>query len=338
MYRRSFLSSVFVILTAAALALSGCTAVTPLTPNGTAPTPRVQAEQGGADNPDVYADPAAFTEALLGAIAAGDRNKLALWMSDPFFSGAWRGAHGEQPAPAALDALFPGELGEGRVLTPAAGADLPALLGGADPLAMPGGGGVEQAVLVSGWGIDGLDDAVLFVARQTDNSLRWRGWLRVNGGFNAARFGGTQRFESETLGFRFDYPKGFTASENPDGSVSVTAPAAPGAGHPGGASIEVLPSGGRSAEQAAQQVYQETRDLLGPGANTHILLLDFDGAPAYVVVGVPSQTMQRELFVARGGQMLRMVFYPDEPDNSPLSSMQMQAVYDMIVNTFHFTS
>ncbi len=87
-------------------------------------------------------------------------------------------------------------------------------MGGKDPLSILGGeAGVTHAFLVSGWGMDGLDEAVLFVSRQADNSLKWHGWMRVRGGFSGERLGGIQPYQNDALGFSLYLPKDFQVSE-----------------------------------------------------------------------------------------------------------------------------
>lgn len=84
-----------------------------------------------------------------------------------------RAAGLSETSPAdALKSLYAGQLGAENRLTLVEDADLKALMGGKDPLSIPRPeAGVTDAFLVTGWGTDGRDEAILFVARQPDNSL-----------------------------------------------------------------------------------------------------------------------------------------------------------------------
>src|SRR5574338_566010 len=73
---------------------------------GAAPTPVVQVTQGSLENPDVYTDPAAFQVALLQALNARDTTRLALWMTDPFFTGVWRMEPAELHPAETLQTLY----------------------------------------------------------------------------------------------------------------------------------------------------------------------------------------------------------------------------------------
>ncbi len=332
------------LLTIAALALSGCSALfQPVITSGTAPTPVVAVEPGGVENPDVYVDPAEFTGALLDdssfeAIAAREREKLAAWMTEPFLTGTWRADLSDTSPADALQELYGSELGAGAALAQVQGADLQALLGGIDPLAFPRAeAGVVEAVLVGGWGQSGLDEAVLFIARRPDNSLAWHGWMRINGGFSGARAGGVTAYRNDALGFSVYLPVGYTVHQASESDISINAPQVEGAGHPGNASIHVEPANGRTAEDLAQQAYAEGKELLGEGANIYIVTLGMDAAAAHVVFGLPGQDMHRQLFMVHNDRLYHMWFYPDEPQHSPVSYAQMETLYAMITNTFTLT-
>lgn len=328
------------LLLAAVLAFSGCSALTqPVAKGAAAPTPVVNVEPGGEENPDIYVDPAEFKEALLKAIAAQDREKLQMWMTGPFLTGTWRADLSDTPPADALQELYASELGAQHQLELVKEADLKALMGGSDPLSIPRAeAGVIEAALVSGWGLDGRDEALLFIARQPDNSLKWHGWMRVNGGFSGARFGGVKAYTNETLGFSVFLPKDYQVNQSTEQYISIVAPAVEGAGHPGLASISVEPANGRTAEEAARQVYLEAKEILGEGGSVTITAAGVDGEPGYVVVGVPGQDMHRQMFVVHNGLLYWFFFTPDEPQHSPVSYTQMEDIFAMVMNTFHFTN
>ena len=328
------------LLLTAALVLSGCsTFIQPVTKSGTAPTPVESFGEPGVDNPDVYVDLAAFKDALLKAITAREREKLQMWMTDPFLTGTWRADLSDTPPVDALQSLYASELGADHPLSLVKDVDLTALMGDSDPLSIPRAeAGVVETALVSGWGQNGLDEAVLFIARQPDNSLKWHGWMRINGGFSGARFGGVEIYQNDILGFSVYLPKDYAVNEYSDQGVSINGPNVEGAGHPGGASIQVEPANGRTAEAVAQQTYTGTKESLGKwGNNVYITPVGMDGTTAFVVTGIPSQSMQRELFMVHNDLLYHFYFHPDEPQQAPISYNQMENLYAMITNTFTFT-
>jgi hypothetical protein len=339
MYRKQMNLFLFQLALIAALLLSGCsTLIEPVTVVGTAPTPVISVIQGGVENPDVYVDPDEFKAALLAAIAAREPEKLEMWMAEPFLTGTWRADLTEKPAVDALQALYTSETGADRQLALVEDVDLQALMGGSDPLSLPGNeAGVIEAALVSGWGQDGLDEAVLFIARRPDNSLRWQGWLRIPGGFNGARFGGVKAYQNDALGFRFYLPKDYQVDAISDQNISINAPAVEGAGHPGNASIQIEPANGRTAEAAARLIYADVKETSGKWVNVSITSMRMDDTTAYLVTGIPSQSLSRQLFMVHNDWLYRIYFAPDEPQQAPVSYTQMENLYAMITNTFDFT-
>jgi len=215
-------------------------------------------------------------------------------------------------------------------------ADLKALMGELDPLSLPrGDAGVTEAVLVSGWGKDGRDEAILFIARTPDNSLKWHGWIEIKGGFSGARLGGIQTYANEAYGYRVYLPKWVEIQETSPSSVLIMAP---GVGHPGqqraAAFIDVEPANGRSVEEIVEQVKAD----LGPGFNIPPgTAMGLDKALAIVLSGLPGQDVNRQLFVVYNDLLVHITFVPDTPQvGTPY--WQMEDLYAMIVNTFHFTN
>ncbi len=236
-------------------------------------------------------------------------------------------------AAEALKSLYSEQLGPESKLALVSDADLKALMGGNDPLSIPGSdAGVTEAFLVSGWGKDGLDEAILFIARQAADDLKWRGWMRVQGGFSGARLGGIQRYQNDLHGYSLYLPKGYQVlDENADETLLL----APGEGDPGmrgSAFIFVEPANSRTTEQVveafiAQQV---------PGLNISIgPAMDIEGSQALVVEGLPGQDPNRQLFMVHGDQLYHMTFVPDSPQAA--GYRQMLDIYAMVTNTFHLT-
>jgi hypothetical protein len=181
--------------------------------------------------------------------------------------------------------------------------------------------------------MDGLDEAILFIARQADNSLKLHGWMVIKGGVSGARLGGIQAYKNNAHGYSMYLPKDCqVSSPNPD-YVSIVAPQANGGGHPGGAYMFVEPANGRTAEQFVEAVKAE----LGSGFNVSIGgAMDIDGLQALVVNGLPGQDPNRQLFMVHDDLLYHIIFMPDYPQGGD-AYRQMEDVYAMIVNTFHFT-
>jgi len=323
----------------AMLVLSSCAPlIQPVTTSGTAPTPILTEVKGGVDNPNVFVDPAVLQAALLQVLAAHDTENLQQWMTDPFFTGTWRGDRFDTSPADALKSLYADQLGAEIHLEPVKNADLKALLGGTDPLSIPSGeAGVMYAFLVSGWGKDGRDEAILFITLQADDNLKWHGWMQIRGGFSGARLGGIQPYKNDALGFSLYLPKG---CEVPDPNASAVLFLAPGVGHPdenrAGAFISVEPANGRTAEQVATQLAEKTKVEMGAGyTGAAITVMDIDGEPAYSVSGLPGQDVNRQLFMVHNDLLYSLMFVPDSPRAAAYS--QMEDMYAMIVNTFHFT-
>jgi len=322
-----------IVLLIAMLVLSGCAPLfQPVRVSGTAPAPVISFEEGGVDNPDVFVDPAAFQAALLQALNAHDTEKLQMWMTEPFLTGTWRADPSDTSPADALKSLYPGEPGAENHLALVTDADLKALLGDKDPLSIPSSeADIIDAFLVSGWGKDGRDEAILFVARQADNSLKWRGWMQIQGGLSGERLGGIQPYNNDRLGFGLYLPKGYQVSEPTENYVAIIGPQVPG--HPGGAYLFVELANGRTAEQVVEAVKAEQ----GPGFNIYIgTVMDIDGTQALVVNGLPGQDPNLQLFMVHNDLLYHIMFMPDDLQAGE-AYRQMQNIYTTLVNTFHFT-
>lgn len=312
--------------------LSGCAPLLqPVTSSGSPPTPVISMERDVGDNPDVFVAPAAFQAALLQALNAGDTQKIQLWMAEPFLIGTWRADLSDTSAVDAVKLLYTEQLGAENRLELVEDADLKALMGGKDPLSIPRGeAGIMDAFLVSGWGMDGLDEAILFVSRQVDNSLKWQGWVVIKGGFSGTRLGGIQLYTDEPYGYSLYLPQNYWITQQTDSQVAIFAR---GEGHPGGAWIVIEPANGRTAEQVVEAVKAE----LGDGFNVSIdTVLDIEGTQALIVNGLPGQDPNHQLFMVRDDLLYHITFIPDDPLASD-AYRQMEDLYAMIVNTFHFT-
>jgi hypothetical protein len=331
-------------LIAVALTLSGCSVLNPqVAKNETAPTPVVSLEKTETETkteteavaPSVFVDPEEFKAALLQALVDQDVEKLERWMTMPFITGGWGADVSDSSPQDVLQYLYTDYLGTENHLEIVKDADFKILMGERDPLSMPrSDAGVIEAVLVSGWGKDGRDEAILFIARAGDDSLKWHGWVVINGGFSGARLGGTQLYTNETHGYSVYLPKEYEIIEESASHVLVMAP---GEGHPGegraAAFIDVKPANGRTVEEIVEQVKAD----VGPGFNIPPgTAMGMDKAMAIVLYGLPGQDSNRQLFMVYNDQLVHIMFVPDAPQvGTPY--WQMEDLYAMIVNTFHFT-
>ena len=229
-------------------------------------------------------------------------------------------------------------LGAGLHLAPVADADLKALMGGKDPLSIPrSDSGVMYAFLVSGWGKDGRDEAVFFVSRLPNDELKWHGWMQVRGGFSGARLGGIQFYQNEPLGFSVYAPKDYQLPA-PDTENGLFL--APGQGHPdedrAAGFFSVEPANGRTAEQVATQLAEKTKTEMGSGyTGAEVTALEIDGEPAFSVGGLPGQDINRQVFIVHNDRLYTLMFVPDSPRAA--AYLQMEDIYAMLVNTWHFT-
>lgn len=322
-----------------ALFLSGCAqAIQPVTTNENVPTPVTTVSADAIDNPNSFADPEFFLPALLQALTAHDTGKLQQWMTNPFLESTWRFNQSEISPDEAIYFLYADQLGTENKLELVKDADLKALLGGVDPFSIPGSeSGVMYAYLVSGWGKDASDAAILFITMDPADNLKWHGWLQVKRGFSEAWLGGIQAYTNDALGFSLYQPKDYEVIFPNDNEVMFLAP---GEGHPSddraAAFIYVEPANGRTAEQVATEIAEDNKSVMGPGyTGGDITVMEIDGEPAYSVGGLTGQDINRRLYMVHNDQLYWMMFVPDT--TLAPAYQQMEDLYFMIVNTFRFT-
>jgi len=322
-----------------ALFLSSCAqAIQPVTTNENAPTPVTTDSVDAVDNPDIFADPEFFLPALLQALSAHETGKLQQWMTNPFLESTWRFNQSEISPDEAIYFLYADQLGTENKLELVKDVDLKTLMGGIDPLSIPGSeSGVMYAYLVSGWGKDGRDEAILFITMEPADNLKWHGWMQIKGGFSGASIGLIQPYTDDALGFSVFLPKDYEVLHPSDSEVMFLAP---GEGHPSddraGAFIFVEPVNGRTAEQVAIAISEDNKSVMGPGyTGGDITVMEIDGEPAYSVGGLTGQDINRRLYMVHNDQLYWMMFVPDT--TLAPAYQQMEDLYAMIVNTFHFT-
>lgn len=285
--------------------------------------------------PSLAASSEEFKAALLQALMNQDTQTLVGWMTTPFLTGGWLSDASDAAPEDALQELYTYYLGDDNHLDWVEDADLPTLMGGQDPFSIPRTeAGVFEAALVSGWGLDGRDEAVMFLARLADGSLKWHGWIVVKGGFSGARLGGLQPYTNQVYGYSFFVPKSYEIVGTDPNNVIILAP---GEGHPGeeraAAFIYVKPAGGKTVEQVVEQFKAD----LGPDfENLTGTALGFNKALAIVLGGLPGQDSNRQLFTVHNDLLYNIYFVPDNPKVGE-SYWQMEDLYAQIVNTFQFT-
>jgi len=322
-----------------ALFLSGCAqAIQPVTTNENVPAPVTTDSADVVDNPDIFADPEAFLVALHQALNTRDTTRLQLWMTEPFLVSTWRFDQSLVSPVKALELLYTDQLGTDFQLELVRDADLQALLGGVNPLSIPGSeSGVMYAYLVSGWGKDASDAAILFITMEPADNLKWHGWLQIKRGFSETWLGGIQAYSNDALGFSLYQPMDYEVIFPSETAVMFQAP---GEGHPSddraAAFIYVEPANGRTAEQVATEISEDNKSVMGPGyTGGDITVMEIDSEPAFSVGGLTGQDLNRRLYVVHNDQLYWMMFVPD--NTLAPAYQQMEDLYFMIVNTFHFT-
>lgn len=304
----------------------------PAQTSGQAPAPVVVFEPAGTDDPNVFIEVEPFQAALLRAIQSRDEALLEQLMAENFVSGWWRGELGDLPRADALRELYSDQLSAEPRLEAVERSELPALMGGVNPLDLLGPRvAVVDAVFVTGWGPQGRDEALLYVARQPDNSLRWAGTLVIQGGITSLATGGVDLLANPPHGYQVYLPRGYEVRQPLAGEIVILAP--PGTeGHRERAFITVEPAGGRTVEQIVDELKATAlADVAGQPATVTSL----DGAPAMVFERVPGQDLTRLLYVVHEDRLYQMRFVPQD-ENAGAAYNQMRMLYAVIVNTFQF--
>ena len=124
-----------------------------------------------------------FGQAIVDALNTRNFDTAKVLM-DEIFGFAYWGSQGTTSTPdLAIEGLRTNYLGT-TPLTPNPGKDLNTLLGGLDPYAIMGlDPNKSQALFVSGWGLDGKGEAILYTTRLADGSLYWHSVLIAPTGF-----------------------------------------------------------------------------------------------------------------------------------------------------------
>jgi hypothetical protein len=152
-------------------------------PTATTVTPT---EQPATDVPPIQA----FEDQLMQALEQRDHGQLQGLMGNSFMIAGWRSEGTAYGPDGAVEQLQNNYLGQNTRLTFDPDRDLAALLEGMDPLSILGPDVRDpRAMFVSGWGQEGQDEAILYIAHDADGIPYWYGFLFSFGGFAPAAAG-----------------------------------------------------------------------------------------------------------------------------------------------------
>ena len=134
--------------------------------------------------PQITVSPSVTMTTLVDALNARNYDLLKTMMNQTFVFAFWQSQGYATTPDLAIETLKTIFLGPTTHLTPDPGKDMVTLLGGLDPYAIMGLNSTNSQILfVSGWGLSGTDEAILYLNRLPDGSLFWHGVLIAPGGF-----------------------------------------------------------------------------------------------------------------------------------------------------------
>jgi hypothetical protein len=130
--------------------------------------------------------PAPITSAqnVVDTLNTRDFNTAKAYMNASFLFAFWQSKGTSYTPDLAIQQLQTNYLGA-TPLTSNPGKDLNALLGGLNPYSIVGlDPATSQVLFVSGWGLDGRGEALIYITSQADGSLYWHGVLIAPTGFS----------------------------------------------------------------------------------------------------------------------------------------------------------
>jgi photosystem II stability/assembly factor-like uncharacterized protein len=128
-------------------------------------------------------DPLTFAQSVVNTLNARAFETLPPLMDETFTFAYWQSQGTVYQSETAVEYLRTSHIGA-TPLTPNAAKDLVALLGGSNPYTVMGlDPAKSQALYVSGWGLDGKTEAILYVTQRADGSLYWHSVLIAPYGF-----------------------------------------------------------------------------------------------------------------------------------------------------------
>lgn len=93
--------------------------------------------------------------------------------------------------------------------------------------------------------------------------------------------------------------------------------------------MKVEPTNGRSAQQVADDFFNQLSPELIAEYDVKRATVEIDGATAHVIDNIPEQNLSRYLFVVNDGLLYSMTF-------SPVDAAQMDTFYSDLLNSFRF--
>ncbi|HEX9332068.1 MAG TPA: hypothetical protein VF896_09285, partial [Anaerolineales bacterium] len=126
--------------------------------------------------------PAEFAQTIVNALNARNFDAVRVSMDQSFGFAFWQSQGTAYTPDLAIEQLRTNYIGASTVLVADPNKDLNALLG-TNPYSIVGlDPANSQALFVSGWGLDGTDEAILYITRRADASLYWHSVLIAKGG------------------------------------------------------------------------------------------------------------------------------------------------------------
>ena len=290
-------------------------------------------------------DAAKFVEMLVDALNARDDELLRILATDDhlMLMAFWRPDGIVFATEPIIKDLLAFHLGETAVLTADPGRDLTGLLDdGMDPVSVLGLD-VDQvsAYFVSGWGLNGEDEAILYIAHQPDGSLYWYGTLVGPGGFAATAAekvsvancaeptAGTHQLIYAAKGVCFLYPKEFDVFQAEDGSLTLYVGSLLNTEAPG-ATISFEPVDNRT-------MYERYKEFLPPDFNLDVEppTINMGGETAAILDNLPGQDINRRVVTVHDGTLIDILITRIGPDYGAVGE-QAEALYKMITGSFQF--
>ena len=124
-----------------------------------------------------------FRQSLVEALNGRDYGRLKAFMDSSFLTGYWLSEGGPNTPEQAIELLQRSLLASSSPIAADPRINLMDLLG-TDPYTMLGAEVIEASPLfTSGWGPEGRDEAILFVARRPNGEMYWHGLIFARDGF-----------------------------------------------------------------------------------------------------------------------------------------------------------